>query len=82
MDNTVAVKYIDAMGGKKSDLNDLAREICEWCRDKQIWLSAYYLPGTNNIEADKMSRNINEDLEWQLQKYLFYKIDRHRFVFI
>ncbi len=34
----------------------LARTIWKWCIQKQIWLSATYLPGVLNVEADKQSK--------------------------
>jgi len=40
MDNTVAVTYINKMGGKIENLNDLTKNIWIWCMNKNIWLSA------------------------------------------
>ena len=42
LDNTVALKYLSKMGGRKSNLNELAREIWLWCEARNIWLSAYH----------------------------------------
>ena len=33
----------------------IAKEIWQWCIDKQIWLTAVYIPGTKNVEADRES---------------------------
>ncbi len=51
--------------------NELARTIWEWCIQKQIWLSATYLPGVLNVEADKQSRLRHDNTEWQLNPHVF-----------
>ena len=58
MDNKTAVSYINRMGGTHScSLSHLACQLWQWCLQHQIILSAEYLPGTSNIEADRQSRN-------------------------
>ena len=74
MDNTVAVSYINKMGGRKGFLNQMARDIWFWCIERHIWLSACHLPGKNNVVADHLSRNFNDDAEWMLNKAIFNKI--------
>ena len=74
MDNTSAIAYINNMGGIRSKtLNDLARECWLWCLERDIWISAYYLPGVEN-EADTYSRNFNDQIEWKLDESIFIKI--------
>lgn len=51
------------MGGMKENLNDLTREILLWCINRDIWLTAAHLPGSENCEADYESRNSNDDTE-------------------
>ena len=41
-------------------------EIWSFC-DCGIWLSAAYVPGKDNVEADEESRRINFDTEWQIR---------------
>ena len=54
--NTTTGSYINAMGGIKSiPCNDMATVIWEWCIQRDIWLSATHIPGSENIEADKES---------------------------
>lgn len=60
IDNTTAVAYVDHMGGRHENLNDLTREIWSWCCTCNIWLSAVHLPGTENVEADLLSRTSHE----------------------
>ncbi|CAG2216852.1 unnamed protein product [Mytilus edulis] len=75
MDNMVAVTYIDKMGGRIQSLNTLTREIWQWCIHRNIWLSACHLPGKTNVEADKLSRSNNTDLEWKLNTNVFMCIN-------
>lgn len=70
MDNTVAVQYHN-MGGRNTYLNDLTREIWQWCMKRNIWLSACRLPGKVNVEADRLSRKLNDDMEWKLKSIIF-----------
>ncbi|XP_033759551.1 uncharacterized protein LOC117341798 [Pecten maximus] len=71
MDNMVAISYISNMGGKCEGLNNLARKIWFWCVERNIWISASHIPGVDNVEADRLSRKMNSDLEWQLRPSLF-----------
>lgn len=71
-DNTTAISYINNMGGIKSKkCNELAIEIWEWCIDRNIWLKCSHIPGKDNIEADRLSREFNDQVEWQLDHDIF-----------
>ena len=71
MDNMVSVSYLNNMGGRKPEFNNLCRIIWEWCIQRNIYLSAKYLPGVQNIQADRLSRKLNDDLEWKLNEQYF-----------
>ena len=74
VDNTVALKYISKMGGRKPMLNTLAKELWEWCESKNIWVSAFHIPGRFNIRADELSRfkrKCSVDMEWALQQVTY-----------
>ena len=74
-DNTTAIAYVNNMGGMQSaDCNALAKEIWLFCNNKNIWLSAAFIPGRENKVADEKSRKINEHSEWQLNPKLFKEI--------
>jgi hypothetical protein len=73
-DNTTSCAYINKFGGKKHELNQLAREIWIWCLRNNIHLTAAHVRGAENIEADKQSRIINDDLEWSLSSNVFRDI--------
>ena len=63
------------MGGVKSvACNELAKEIWAFCIERNIWLSAVHLPGVQNVVADRLSREFNEQVEWQLDKQVFARI--------
>jgi hypothetical protein len=73
-DNTTACAYINKFGGRKSELNLIAREIWKWCFTHSIHLSAAHIPGVENTTADKLSRKFNDDAEWSLNNKVFEDI--------
>ena len=74
-DNTCAMTYITNMGGSKSDeCNIVANRIWQWCKTRNIWLSATHIPGKLNIEADRQSRLFNDRTEWKLNPKIFSKL--------
>ncbi len=74
MDNTTAVAYIKNMGGKETNLNELAKRIWQWCLVHNIWLSASHIPGKLNVAADFKSRNFNDRTEWSLHPQIFDRL--------
>lgn len=75
MDNMVAINYIEKMGGRIENLNKLVKEILVWCKNRHIWISACHLPGKENVEADRLSRSLNMDIEWKLDEKVFKTIN-------
>lgn len=62
------------MGGTRSrDLNEITRQIWEWCRTRGIWIFAEYVASKEN-STDEGSRVCNLDTEWQLADFAFHKI--------
>ena len=52
------------MGGRKEELNSLAKHIWMWCTQRNIWLSCFHIAGLSNIRADALSRQkLNPDSE-------------------
>ena len=75
IDNTTAVSYINNMGGSKSPLlNTLAKEIWNWCIERDIWVSAVHIAGKLNKSADNKSRKFSDKHEWSLSKAYFLEI--------
>ncbi|XP_068690471.1 uncharacterized protein [Montipora foliosa] len=75
LDNSTAVAYINNMGGVRSPLLDsLSRSIWEWCKLRDIFISAQHIPGKANNQADTLSREISSNLEWSLNGEVFQDI--------
>ena len=75
-DNTIAVAYINAMGGIRSaECNNIARQIWLWRIEKEIWLSACHIPGSINVEADSESSVFNTSTGWSLHQDVFDRIN-------
>ena len=72
MDNTSAAHYINKMGGTRSlILASLAKNLWEWCLERQIVLEAQHIPGILNIEADRESRIFVDNNDWKLAPQVF-----------
>ncbi|KAF7245960.1 Enzymatic polyprotein [Varanus komodoensis] len=76
-DNIVAVFYINKQGGTKSPvLACLSMDIWDWCIPRNITLVAVHLAGTENVEADTLSRQMSTTHEWELDKQLCEELFR------
>ena len=57
MDNILAVTYINKMGGTHSPmLSFLANQLWDWYLTHNISVTARYIPGIQNVEADRELR--------------------------
>lgn len=75
IDNTTAIAYINRAGGiQYPHLNNLAREIWQWCEHRKLWIFATYIPSEENTDADRESRTKNIDTEWELADFAYNKI--------
>lgn len=75
IDNTTALSYINKMGGVRyKKYNILARSIWKWAESRKIWLTASYIPSDLNVDADRLSRKLSQDTEWELSDYAFEEI--------
>lgn len=80
-DNITAVTYINDMGGIQSlKLDQLSKEIWEWCMERDIFIFSQYIPGIENIHADRMSRQFSDNTEWQLKSEIFKRICNQLFM--
>jgi len=60
------------MGGTKSNMcNEIAKDIWLWGVENNTWLSAAFIPGKENHEADKASRQFIDATEWMLNTNVF-----------
>lgn len=76
-DNMTALTSINKMGSNKIKINNLVREIWNWCKDKKIDLTVSYIAGKDNVEADKASREHNYNLEWSIKNSVFSDLVKH-----
>ncbi len=71
LDNTTAVAYINNQGGTRSpSLVSLTLDLWKWCLQRNILISAEYLPGISNVQADRESRTFVDLSDWRLQLQL------------
>ena len=57
-DNTTAVSYINGMESKFLLSDSNTGTIWSWAIDRGNWLSAGHIPGTSNVSAEDLSRNL------------------------
>ncbi|CAG4946416.1 unnamed protein product [Colias eurytheme] len=75
IDNTTAISYINRMGGVQIvHLNELSREIWQWCENRNIFIFASYIKSAENVTADYASRQVSIDTEWALSDHAFNHI--------
>eukprot|EP00794_Sanderia_malayensis_P020896 gene20895-22947_t len=75
IDNTTAVAVINNMGTCHSvSCNSIPCEIWQFCETNVMWLTAAHIPGTENIIADRESRNTNIDTEWMLNPKVLFEV--------
>lgn len=71
-DSTSAIGIVNKMGTSKNLLcNDLAKNLWHFCEMHSIWLTATYIPGVENVDADTESRKEYKEAEWKLNPNLF-----------
>ena len=76
-DNITAVAHINKMGGTRSEgCVRVTTELWEFCLQRQLLLSAEYLPGVENVRADALSRTRPDSSDWMLDKELFSHLNK------
>ena len=71
-DDTTTVHDINNMHSTKSDLcHFVISEIWAWAEDKNIWITASYIPGKENYDTDPESRKKQTELERMLNQKFF-----------
>lgn len=75
VDNTCAISYINKKGGVKFPmLNNICRQIWQFCESRNILIYASYIKSAENKEADEESRKSASETEWSLSSEAFQKI--------
>ena len=76
-DNKTTVAHLNKMGGTHSGLLlKITKEIWSLCLSKQIMLTAEYLPGKLNTQADSESRHMKDSSNWMLNQGVFKQINQ------
>ena len=76
IDNQSAVAYINHKGGNHStQLAQLAIQFWSWAVQKGITLEARHIAGRKNVQADRMSRTIQDRSDWKLRTALFHQLN-------
>ena len=67
--------YVNRMGGTRSPvLSSLAIQLWQCSLERNLSITAKYLPGVDNCVADEESRVIQSTAEWQLHQPIFQQI--------
>ena len=69
-----AVEKIAVCGGMKTDLQEIALDICKTCLEYNIQLDMEWVPRSENQKADKLSRIIDND-DWSISDEAFKYFD-------
>ena len=77
IENKTAMTYINKLGGTRSHrLTSLALEMWNFAADRNLTLSAVYVPGEENQIADKKSRVFQDSLEGMLHPAVFQALQK------
>lgn len=72
IDNTTAIAYINKMGGIQFEkLNNITKQIWQWCEDRKIIIFASYIKSKDNFAADAESRKLEPETEYALSEKAF-----------
>ena len=75
MDNCTGVSFINHLGGSHSlRCNEIAQRIWDFCRQRDLWITASHLPGHLNVLADHHSRVFDDKTEWKLNPLVFQRV--------
>ena len=76
LDNKSAVAHINKMGGTRSpQLVKVTKEMWQYALSRKITLTAEYLPGKDNVIADRESRIFKDTSNWKLLPVMFRAIE-------
>ena len=73
-DNVTAVAYVNHLGGRDKEFNDVVSALFTICHENNIQISAKWLAGDLNFQADHLSRQMSP-YEWRLHPQMFKILD-------
>ena len=56
------------------NLNKISNSLWKWLEKKNLYVFASYIKSSENIEADKESRSLKDETEFELNSIIFNKI--------
>lgn len=63
------------MGGiQHPNLNNLAKQIWQWCEERGLFIFASYIQSKHNVEADAASRFKSDNTEWELSSIAYSRL--------
>ena len=78
VDNRATQAHINKMGGPQSQgLLAITKEIWHYCLSQKITITAEYLPGALNVEADYQSRVFMDGSNWKLKHQVVSQIENN-----
>ena len=78
VDNRATQAQINKMGGPRSQgLLEITKEIWHYCLSRNITITAEYLPGALNVEADYQSRVFMDSSNWKLKHQVVSQIENN-----
>lgn len=70
------IVYINKLSGRNLVMNKTTWKILTWCKQHNVQLTAWHLPGLDNGWADRLSW-LYPQHEWSLANHLFTLLDCH-----
>ena len=61
-------------GAKSMELNMISKRIWLYLLEREITLTAEWIPTHLNVTADRESRNVNDSSEWKLNTNIFHRL--------
>ena len=79
IDNTTVQPYLAKMRGTGNQMSlKVSKEIWQYLLNHQITITAEYLSGSLNVEADWQSQNSRDPSEWKLSPKVFQQVCQRR----
>ena len=80
-DSVASIAYLQDFGGMKNLLmDDIARQIWQLAIDNGIWITASFISGDSNVQADLASRILSDKLDWTLPMETFHLLTKKLFL--
>ena len=75
-DNIDTMAYINHQGGRNPALTALCRPLWDWALRTKTTIFATYIPGKDNVRADRLSRIQRDRTDWMLNRRAFQRLEQ------